>query len=137
LNEQHDGTSFYKWIRLVDTELPRTKVGKMGESVVVVDADVALAKKLAKASGARLIGVRVGLNTVVEFESRLEKQIASGAVLIAQDESKESVTTARVKGIIKEVECGISAGLFEFTILNVDKEKSVAELKEAASCCFK
>jgi hypothetical protein len=36
-----------------------------------------------------------------------------------------------------EVKCGISAGLFEFKILNVDKEKSVAELKEAASCCFK
>jgi translation elongation factor EF-Tu-like GTPase len=50
--------------------------GKMGESVVVVaDADAALAKTLAKVSGARLIGVWVGLNTVVEFESRLEKQI--------------------------------------------------------------
>jgi guanylate kinase len=111
--------------------------GKMGESVVVVDADVALAKKLAKVSGARLIGVWVGLNTMVEFESRLEKQIASGAILIAQDESKESVIRARVKEIIKEVEYGISAGLFEFTILNVDKDKSIAELKEAASYCFK
>jgi hypothetical protein len=81
----------------------------MGESVVVVDADVALAKKLAEVSGARLIGVWVGLNTMVEFEFRLEKQIASGAILIAQDESKESVIRARVKEIIKEVECGISA----------------------------
>jgi hypothetical protein len=79
------------------------KVGKMGESVVVADADGALAKTLAKASGARLIGVWAGLNTVVvEFESRLEKQIASGAILIAQEESKESVTTARVKGIVKD-----------------------------------
>jgi hypothetical protein len=96
--------------------------GKMGESVVVADADAALAKKLAKASGARLIGVWVGLNTVVEFESRLERPIASCALLVAKDESKESVIRARVKEIIKEVEYGISAGFFEFTILNVDKE---------------
>ena len=74
---------------------------------------------------------------MVEFESRLEKQIASGAILISEDESKESVIRARVKEIIKEVEYGISAGIFEFTILNVDKEKSVAELKEAASYCSK
>lgn len=111
--------------------------GKKGESVVVVDADVALAKKLARVSGARLIGVWVGLNTMVEFESRLEKEIASGAILIPEDESKESVIRARVKEIIREVEYGISAGIFEFTILNVDKEKSIAELKEAASYCFK
>jgi guanylate kinase len=111
--------------------------GKMGESVVVVDADVELAKRLAKVSGARLIGVWVGLNTMVEFETRLEKEIASGAIVIPEDESKDSVIRARVKEIIKEVEYGISAGFFEFTILNVDKEKSIAELKEAASYCFK
>jgi hypothetical protein len=92
---------------------------------------------LAKVSGARLIGVWVGLNTMVEFETRLEKEIASGAIVIPEDESKDSVIRARVKEIIKEVEYGISAGFFEFTILNVDKEKSIAELKEAASYCFK
>jgi guanylate kinase len=111
--------------------------GKMGESVVVVDADVALAKKLALVSGARLIGVWVGLNSMVEFEARLEKEIASGAIPIPEDESKASVIRARVKEIIKEVEYGISAGFFEFTILNVDHEKSIVELKEAASYCFK
>ena len=32
---------------------------------------------------------------MVEFESRLEKEIASGAILILEDESKESVKRAR------------------------------------------
>ena len=108
-----------------------------GESVVAIDADVALAKKLAKVPGVRLIGVWVGLNTVGEFEARLEAMIANGEIDIPEDETKESVIRARIKEIIKEIEYGISSGLFEFTILNEDEEKSLQELKEAAAYCFK
>jgi hypothetical protein len=85
---------------------------KMGESVVVADADAALAKNLAKVSGARLIGVWVGLNTVVEFKSRLEKQIEGKQGECAR-EGQENCQKSRV-----------SAGLSEFAILNVDEEKS-------------
>ena len=110
---------------------------KRGESVVVVDADVDLAKKLATISGARLIGVWVGLDSVDKFESRLQTQIESGEIEIPPDETEESVIRAKVREIVKDIEFGIVSGMFEFTILNDNPEESIKELKTAAAYCFK
>jgi guanylate kinase len=111
--------------------------GKAGESVVVVDANVDLAKKLAKISGARLIGVWVGLDSVDKFESRLKEQIQNGQVEISDDEMEDSIIRAKVREIVKDIEYGIVSGIFEFTILNDNPDDSLKELKVAAEYCFK
>ena len=107
------------------------------DSALVVDADVALAKELTKIAGLRIVGVWVGLNSVDEFEKRLAAQFESGEIIIPEGESKESVTRARIKEIVQEIEYGISSGIFEFTILNSDEKESIRQLREAALYCFK
>jgi len=107
------------------------------DSVVVVDADVELAKKLKSLAGVRLVGVWVGLNNVKDFESRLAEQIDSGAITVPDDESRESVIRARIRDIVQEIEFGISCGIFEFTIINQNEDASLKQLREAAAYCFK
>jgi len=108
------------------------------DKVVVIDADVGLARQLQNLSGTRLVGVWVGLNTVSEFEQRLEDEINAGKIAIPQDEAKESFLRAKVKEIVTEIEFGLGSGIFEFTILNNgSEEKCLEELKEAAEYCFK
>jgi guanylate kinase len=106
------------------------------ESVVVVDADVALAKKMSSLAGTRLVGVWVGLRSVKEFEERLEAQIDSGAIVIPEDETRETLCRARIREIVGEIEYGISSGIFEFTILNDNEEESMRQLRGAAAYCF-
>jgi len=110
--------------------------GTAGESVVVVDADVDLARKLTKVSGARLIGVWVGLDSTDKFESRLKEKVQSGEIEIPPDETEESVIRAKIREIVKDIEYGIVSGIFEFTILNDNPEESIKELKTAADYCF-
>jgi hypothetical protein len=123
------------------------------DCVVVVDASVALAKKLRNLKGARLIGVWVGLTSVAAFEERLNQDIVNGTLVIPPEETAESVIRARIREIVSEIEFGISAGLFEFTILNSQNDdessegssfsssstttKALKELQEAARYCFK
>lgn len=105
--------------------------------VVVVDADVNLAKKLASLAGARLIGVWVGLDSLEKFESRIKNKIASGAAVIPSDETEEEFLRGKVRTVVKDIEYGVVSGVFEFTILNEDVEESMTQLKEAAEYCFK
>lgn len=108
------------------------------QKVVVVNADVNLAKKLSSSlGGARLIGVWVGLGSVPEFEQRIETQIDEGMIVVGDDETRESVVRSRIKEIVKEIDFGLSSGIFEFTILNKDMTSSLRELKEAVGYCFK
>jgi hypothetical protein len=112
--------------------------GSLEHKVVVVNADVTLAKKLSSSlGGARLIGVWVGLGSVQEFEERIENQIDQGLIPVGEDETREMVVRGRIKEIVKEIDYGLSSGIFEFTILNKDMSASLRELKEAASYCFK
>ena len=112
--------------------------GSLENKVVVVNADVTLAKKLSSSlGGARLIGVWVGLGSVQEFEERIESQIDQGLIPVGEDETREMVVRGRIKEIVKEIDYGLSSGIFEFTILNKDMSASLRELKEAASYCFK
>jgi hypothetical protein len=117
------------------TEIPN-------KNAVVVDASVELAQKITNANlkgNTRLICVWVGLTTVKDFEARLEQDIAKGVLKIPEDESKESFLRGKIKNIINEIDFGLGSGVFEFTILNdfADPDKSLKELKEAASYCFK
>ncbi|VEU38103.1 unnamed protein product [Pseudo-nitzschia multistriata] len=113
------------------------------KNVVVVDASVELAKALATAKSlpgkTRLIGIWVGLESVADFRKRLEEDIDTGVLVVPPDETKESFLRAKIKEIVGEIDFGLGAGIFEFTILNdaSDPEKSLAELKEAASYAFK
>lgn len=112
------------------------------KNVVVVDASVELAKKLTTtnlSANTRFISVWVGLNSVSDFEARLEQDIASGVLVVPEDDSKESFLRGKIKDIINEIDFGLGSGIFEFTILNdaTDPEKSLMELKEAASYAFK
>ena len=112
------------------------------KNVVVIDASVELAKKLTTVNlgeKTRLIAVWVGLNSVKDFEQRLEQDIQSGDLVVPKDESKESFMRGRIKDIINEIDFGLGSGIFEFTILNDagDPDKSLKELKEAASYAFK
>lgn len=107
------------------------------EKVVVIDADVELAKKMVGLSGARLVGVWIGLDDLDKFESRLKTKISSGLVPIPEDETEDTVLRAKVRQVVKDIEFGVVSGLFEFTILNEDIDDSLAQLKDAASYCFK
>ena len=112
--------------------------GSLTNKVVVVNADVTLAKKLSSSlGGARLIGVWVGLGSVQEFEERIETQIDQGLLPVGEDDTRETVVRGRIKEIVKEIDYGLSSGIFEFTILNKDMATSLRELKEAAEYCFK
>ncbi|KAL3931610.1 MAG: hypothetical protein SGBAC_011228 [Bacillariaceae sp.] len=110
--------------------------GFNSNKVVVVDADVGLARQLETLSGTRLVGVWVGLNTVSDFEERLEDEINAGKLIIPEDEPRESFLRAKVKEIVSEIEFGLGSGIFEFTILNDGSEKSLKELKDAAEYSF-
>ena len=107
------------------------------QKVVVVDADVELAKKLVGISGARLVGVWIGLDDLDKFESRLKTKISSGMVEIPEDETEDSVLRAKIRQVVKDIEFGVVSGIFEFTILNEDVDDSLKQLKDAASYCFK
>lgn len=107
------------------------------EQVVVVDANVNLAKKLTTLAGARLIGVWVGLDNLDELEERLRVQIQEGSIQVPADETAESVIRAKIRETVKDIEYGVVSGVFEFTILNKDFESSYLELKSAAEYCFK
>jgi hypothetical protein len=114
---------------------------KPNKNVVVVDATVELAQRLTQTAlpNTRLICVWIGLNSVKDFEARLEADIASGALQVPEDETKESFLRGKIKDIINEIDFGLGSGIFEFTILNdaADPDKSLKELKEAASYAFK
>eukprot|EP00956_Cyclotella_meneghiniana_P035338 scaffold114051_cov73-Cyclotella_meneghiniana.AAC.3 len=105
--------------------------------VVVIDADVPLAKKLANLPEARLIGVWVGLDSREKFEDRLKSKIRSGSITVSEDETEDSLVRAKMNQAIKDIEYGVVSGVFEFTILNDDIDESVKELKEAAEYCFR
>ena len=113
-----------------------TNEGETSKKVVVVDADVDLAKKLVNLSEARLVGVWIGLDDLEKFESRLKAKIASGVVPIPEDETEESVLRSKVRRVVKDIEFGVVSGVFEFTVLNEDIDESVRQLKEAANYCF-
>ncbi len=104
--------------------------------VVVVDADVKLCKKLVNLGGTRLVGVWIGLDELEKFESNLKDKLDSGAIPIPEDETKDSVLRAKIREIVKDIEYGVVSGIFEFTVLNDDFDKSLLQLKNAADYCF-
>mmetsp|Transcript_15656 Transcript_15656/g.21752 ORF Transcript_15656/g.21752 Transcript_15656/m.21752 type:complete len:567 (+) Transcript_15656:209-1909(+) len=108
-----------------------------GESVVVVDADVELAKRITRIPGARVIGVWIGLDSMEKFETRINEDIESGAIPIPDDETKEIVLRSKKREIAQDIEYGVVSGVFEFTVLNDDFESSLAQLKSASEYCFK
>jgi guanylate kinase len=116
-----------------------TKANESSDSqkVVVLDANVSLAQKLSAVSEARLVGVWVGLDSLEKYESRFKSKIQSGAIEIPDGQTEESMLRAKVNQAMKDIEYGITSGVFEFTILNDDIEESVKELKDAAEYCFK
>ncbi|CAJ1954226.1 unnamed protein product [Cylindrotheca closterium] len=120
------------------SQQPMSDTGGSGcDKVVVVDADVGLARQMQNLSGTRLVGVWVGLKTVAEFEEQLEAGLEAGTIVIPEDEPKESFMRGKVKEIVQEIDFGLGSGIFEFTILNDGSEKSLEELKDAAEYCFK
>jgi hypothetical protein len=114
----------------------KPETGEEIDQVVVVDADVKLCKKLVNVGGIRLVGVWVGLDQVSKFEANLEKELESGAIQIPEDETKESVLRSKIREIVKDIEYGVVSGIFEFTVLNDDFDKSLLQLKNAANYCF-
>merc|ERR1712071_2129 len=107
------------------------------EKVVVVDANVDLAKKLTQVKKARLIGIWVGLDSLEKFESRFKSKIADGSLKIPLDESEESIIRGKIREVVKDIEYGVVSGIFEFTILNDDFDTSLKQLEEAAQYCFR
>jgi hypothetical protein len=80
------------------------------KKIVVVDADVNLAKKLVNLSGARLIGVWIGLDDINKFEKLLRAKIASGGIAIPDGETEETVLRAKVRQVVKDIEFGVVSG---------------------------
>ena len=101
--------------------------------IVVVNANVPLVEKLARISGLRLVGVWVGLSSVAEFEQRLNIMFEQGLLSVDDNErTREETIRTKIREIVKEIEYGISCGIFEFTILNDNPEQSLKQLREAA-----
>ena len=119
-----------------DGLLEAAKKAKSTSKVVVVDADVNLAKKLVTLTGTRLVGVWIGLDNINNFESQLRAKIISGDIVIPDGDTENAVLRARVRQAVKDIEFGVVSGVFDFTILNDDVEDSVRQLKEAANYCF-
>ena len=107
--------------------------------VVVIDANIELVKQLSQVSGLRLVGVWIGLNSVSEYEKRLNNMIDNGTIPILEGETREITIRNKIRDIVKEIEYGISCGIFEFTILNDDNddnnhlETSLKQLREASN----
>jgi len=81
-----------------------------GKKVVVVDADVSLARKLVDLSGARLVGVWIGLDDIDKFESLLRGKIASGKIDVPEGETEDAVLRAKVRQVVKDIEFGVVSG---------------------------
>lgn len=107
------------------------------KQVVVVDADIELAKRLAGLAGVRIVGVWVGLDSIEKIQNRIRSQMEAGEIKIPPNESEDSILRSRVKQIVKDIEYGVISGIFEFTILNDDLDQSIKELKAAAEYCFR
>jgi len=80
------------------------------KKVVVVDADVSLARKLVDLSGARLVGVWIGLDDIDKFESLLRGKIASGKIDVPEGETEDAVLRAKVRQVVKDIEFGVVSG---------------------------
>ena len=107
------------------------------KKVVVIDADVELAKQMTQLGGTRLIGVWIGLDSLEKFEMRLSSQVEAGTIPIPPDETAETVVRSKIREVVKDIEYGVVSGIFEFTILNDDFDASLKQLKEASEYCFK
>ena len=77
---------------------------------MVVDADVSLARKLVDLSGARLVGVWIGLDDIDKFESLLRGKIASGKIDVPEGETEDAVLRAKVRQVVKDIEFGVVSG---------------------------
>ncbi|KAL7560325.1 hypothetical protein ACA910_020249 [Epithemia clementina (nom. ined.)] len=110
----------------------KAAAGTDGKNIVVLDANVNLAEKLSRLPGLRLVGVWVGLKSVAEFEERLGRMIDKGELKIEDGETRESTIRGKIREIVKEIEFGISSGIFEFTILNDNEEQSLKQLWDAS-----
>ena len=84
--------------------------GAASPKVVVVDADVNLARKLVNLTGARLIGVWIGLDDMNKFEKVLKAKIASGGIVVPNGETEEAVLRAKVRQVVKDIEFGVVSG---------------------------
>ncbi|GMI61694.1 hypothetical protein ScalyP_jg8250 [Parmales sp. scaly parma] len=133
----------------------------------VIDASVDEAEKLriGMGSSTRIIGVWVGLDSLEKVEDRLRVQYeeregegkrererereregereGEGSQTIgdsrskSNEEAREKFVKEKIPQIIREIEFGVTSGMFEFTILNDDIDKSVEELVKASGYCFK
>jgi hypothetical protein len=87
-----------------------TPSSSSSKKVVVVDADVCLARKLVDLSGARLVGVWIGLDDIDKFESLLRGKIASGKIDVPEGETDDAVLRAKVRQVVKDIEFGVVSG---------------------------
>lgn len=120
-----------------EEEKDETVMEPMPKSIVVVDANVALAKQLTQVGGIRLIGVWIGLDSLDKFESRLQLKLKDGTLTIPSDETSESIIRSKIREAVKDIEYGVVSGIFEFTILNDDFDASMKQLEEAGEYCFR
>merc|ERR1740130_515068 len=109
------------------------------KNVIVIDANVELAKRISQSVGSnvRIIGVWIGLNSVKDFEYNIQQQIDNGLLKVDESVGSESFMRGKIKDIITEIDFGLGSGIFEFTILNEIEQnpddgtnKSLMELKE-------
>ncbi|OEU07280.1 hypothetical protein FRACYDRAFT_277859 [Fragilariopsis cylindrus CCMP1102] len=129
-----------------DNDNESTTIEIPNKNVIVIDANVELAKRISQSVGSnvRIIGVWIGLKSVKDFEYNIQQQIDTGLLKVDESIGAESFMRGKIKDIITEIDFGLGSGIFEFTILNEIEQnntdgtnKSLMELKEAASYAFK
>ncbi|OEU08571.1 hypothetical protein FRACYDRAFT_196197, partial [Fragilariopsis cylindrus CCMP1102] len=128
-----------------DNDNESTTIEIPNKNVIVIDANVELAKRISQSVGSnvRIIGVWIGLKSVQDFEYNIQQQIDTGLLKVDESIGAESFMRGKIKDIITEIDFGLGSGIFEFTILNEIEQntdgtnKSLMELKEAASYAFK
>jgi len=136
-------------LRLADV----LNAGSNGRVCVIDAPSTAFADKIALAleqrADVRLAGAWVSLNTLEDFEARLEESALPAADNAnSQEEEEEEEEEGEkgsggagggeqamrdsLKGVISDIEWGVLSGLFEFTVINDDPARALAELRQAA-----
>ena len=64
-------------------------------------------------SDIRVVGVWVGLDTLDKFQDRLETQVQTGDLVVAEDETPKSVVRAKLRQILKDIEYGVVSGVIK------------------------
>ena len=105
-----------------------------GSKTVVVDASVEMTRKLMAIDGVELLGVWVSLSSMESVRDRVRQAVLkANPSMQPESPEMEGLLRSAVATVVEDIEFGVSSGVFDFTILNTDKDAAVDKLLRAVS----